>query len=68
MKTINSPRTAVSLVGLAGVMVAMLFFWLIGYGFVIAAHINAALANPDHHPLKGHTMLDDLAEAKWRDT
>jgi len=54
--------------GLAGVMVAMLFFWLIGYGFVISAHINAALANPGHHPLKGHTVLDDLAEAKWLDT
>ena len=54
--------------GLAGVMVAMLFFWLIGYGFVIAAHVNAALANPLNHPLKSHTMLDDLAEAKWLDT
>lgn len=54
--------------GLAGVMVAMLFFWLIGYGFVVAAHINAALANPGHHPLKGHTVLEDLAEAKWLDT
>ncbi len=54
--------------GLAGVMVAMLFFWLIGYGFVIAAHINAALANPGDHPLKGHSVLEELAEAKWLDT
>lgn len=54
--------------GLAGVMVAMLFFWLIGYGFVIAAHINAALANPGNHPLRGHTMLDEIVEAKWLDT
>lgn len=54
--------------GLAGVMIAMLFFWLVGYGFVIAAHINAALANPRHPPLKDHTMLDELVEAKWLDT
>lgn len=57
--------------GLAGVMVAMLFFWLIGYGFVIAAHINAALANPGQHPLKERavpTVLDELTEAKWLDT
>jgi membrane protein len=31
--------------GLAGVMVALLFFWLIGYGLVVGAHINAALVN-----------------------
>ena len=54
--------------GLAGVMIAMLFFWVIGYGFVIAAHINAALANPDNHPLRGKSVLDDLSEAKWLDT
>ena len=54
--------------GLAGVMVAMLFFWLVGYGLVIAAHINAALANPGNHPLKDHRMLDELVEAKWLDT
>ena len=33
--------------GLAGVIVALLFFWLVGYGIVIGAHINAALANPE---------------------
>lgn len=54
--------------GLAGVMIAMLFFWVIGYGFVIAAHINAALANPGNHPLRGKSVLDDLSEAKWLDT
>ncbi len=31
---------------LAGVMVALLFFWIVGFGLVIGAHINAALANP----------------------
>lgn len=53
--------------GLAGVMVALLFFWLVGYGFVIAAHVNAALANPDKDRLKGG-ILDELAEATWLDT
>jgi membrane protein len=53
--------------GLAGVMVALLFFWLVGYGFVIAAHVNAALANPDKDRLKGG-ILDELSEATWLDT
>jgi membrane protein len=53
---------------LAGVMVALLFFWLVGYGLVIGAHINAALANPDRTGLKGSPVLDDLVEAKWLDT
>jgi membrane protein len=53
---------------LAGVMVALLFFWLVGYGLVIGAHINAALANPDRTGLKGSPVLDDIVEAKWLDT
>lgn len=31
---------------LAGVVVALLFFWLVGLGLVIGAHLNAALAEP----------------------
>ena len=31
---------------LAGVIVALLFFWFIGLGIVIGAHLNAALAEP----------------------
>jgi membrane protein len=55
--------------GLAGVMVALLFFWLVGYGLVIGAHLNAALANPERRDThKEHPMLDDLTEAKWLDT
>jgi membrane protein len=54
--------------GLAGVMVALLFFWLIGYGLVVGAHINAALANPGRSGLKEHPILDELTEAKWLDT
>jgi membrane protein len=33
---------------LAGVIIALLFFWLVGLGIVIGAHLNAALAEP--HP------------------
>jgi membrane protein len=31
---------------LAGVIIALLFFWLVGLGIVIGAHLNAALAEP----------------------
>jgi membrane protein len=37
---------------LAGVIVALLFFWLIGLGIVIGAHLNAALAEPVPKRLK----------------
>lgn len=30
---------------LAGVIIALLFFWLVGFGLVIGAHLNAALAD-----------------------
>jgi membrane protein len=33
---------------LAGVIVALTFFFLIGLGIVFGAHLNAALAEPDH--------------------
>ena len=42
--------------GLAGVMIALFFFWLIGYGLVIGAHLNAALAEPPQAGLKGDTI------------
>ena len=31
---------------LAGVIIALVFFWFVGLGFVIGAHLNAALAEP----------------------
>jgi membrane protein len=37
---------------LAGVIVALLFFWFIGLGIVIGAHLNAALAEPTAKRLK----------------
>ena len=38
---------------LAGVIVALIFFWLIGLGIVIGAHLNAALAEPRAKRLQG---------------
>lgn len=37
---------------LAGVIIALFFFWLVGFGFVIGAQLNAALAEPHHMRLK----------------
>jgi membrane protein len=38
--------------GLAGVIITLLFFWFIGFGIVIGAHLNAALAEPTMKRLK----------------
>lgn len=54
---------------LAGVMIALLFFWQVGFGVVVGAHLNAALANPDKEGQRDKkSVLDDLAEARWLDT
>ncbi|MDB5714741.1 MAG: YihY/virulence factor BrkB family protein [Sphingomonadales bacterium] len=37
---------------LAGVIVALIFFWFVGLGIVIGAHLNAALAEPPVTTLK----------------
>jgi membrane protein len=37
---------------LAGVIVALLFFWVVGLGIVIGAHLNAALAETPEPGLK----------------
>jgi membrane protein len=50
------------------VIVALLFFWLVGYGIVIGAHINAALANPERSGLKANDDDNDVWEAQWLDT
>ncbi len=44
---------------LAGVVVMLLFFYVIGLGFVFGAHLNAALAEPAQAALEG----DEAAEA-----
>ncbi len=54
--------------GLAGVMVALLFFWLIGYGLVIGANINAALVDVDRKTKRDNPVLNELTEAKWLDS
>jgi membrane protein len=54
--------------GLAGVMIALLFFWLVGYGLVIGAHFNAALADSSKIGLKSNIGRDDMLEATWLDT
>lgn len=54
--------------GLASVMIAMLFFWLVGYGLVIGAHLNAALADAGENALKSGGRLDEMMEATWLDT
>ncbi|MFW2828538.1 YihY/virulence factor BrkB family protein [Sphingomonas sp. ID0503] len=38
--------------GLAGTIIALVFFWVIGLGLVIGAHLNAALAEPEEGGLK----------------
>lgn len=38
---------------LAGVIVALLFFWLVGFGLVIGAHLNAALAESPSNGVRG---------------
>ena len=40
---------------LAGVVVMLLFFWVIGIGLVFGAHLNAALAEPVHAGLEDGT-------------
>jgi membrane protein len=47
---------------LAGVMIALFFFWLVGIGMVIGAELNAALAEtPEERDVVrlGHTMMTD---------
>jgi membrane protein len=38
---------------LAGVIIALIFFWIIGLGIVISAHLNAALAEPPPMRVEG---------------
>jgi membrane protein len=51
---------------LAGVMVALIFFYLIGLGMVTGAQLNAALANATENGLRGDKTYPDVktSEAK----
>jgi len=44
---------------LAGIMVALFFFWLVGLGLVIGAELNAALAEPDLDRRESDNRLGD---------
>jgi membrane protein len=45
---------------LAGVIIALIFFWLVGLGIVIGAHLNAALAEPLSEGLRpGDADMED---------
>jgi membrane protein len=48
---------------LAGVIVMLFFFWLVGFGMVIGAHVNAALAESPSARLKG--APEETEEASW---
>jgi len=48
---------------LAGVIVALLFFFLIGLGIVVGAHINAALAEPPEAALEASAQGSVEAQA-----
>ncbi len=47
---------------LAGVIIALIFFWFIGFGLVIGAHLNAALAEPT--PKRVDDAPTGITEAK----
>lgn len=48
---------------LAGVIIALLFFWVVGFGLVIGAHLNAALAETPQADVKGDVAADGPAGA-----
>jgi membrane protein len=54
--------------GLAGVMIALVFFWFVGFGMVIGAHLNAALADAGQNGLKPDADDNGIWEAQWLDT
>lgn len=50
---------------LAGVIVALLFFYIIGMGLVAGAHLNAALAKARQRRLKTSEIVTDKSGALW---
>ncbi|QPD00532.1 YihY/virulence factor BrkB family protein [Qipengyuania soli] len=49
--------------GLAGVMIALFFFWLVGLGVVIGAELNAALAETPEEEMNFVGQADDRRRA-----
>ncbi len=50
--------------GLAGVMIALFFFWLVGLGVVIGAELNAALAETPEEEMNWIGQTDDRQRAE----
>lgn len=50
---------------LAGIMITLFFFWLVGLGMVIGAELNAALANP---PNESSSDISESVEAQKDET
>lgn len=50
--------------GLAGVMIALFFFWLVGLGVVIGAELNAALAETPEEEMNAIGQADDRRRAQ----
>ncbi len=48
---------------LAGVMIALIFFFIIGLGVVTGAELNAALADPGAYALKGEVYAGPYVAA-----
>jgi len=46
---------------MAGIIIALFFFWLVGLGLVIGAELNAALVEPDMEPEPASDALVDNA-------
>lgn len=49
---------------LAGIMISLFFFWLVGLGMVIGAELNAALANPPNESTPDNSDGVDLVKDK----
>lgn len=47
--------------GLAGVMVALIFFFLVGLGLVVGAQLNAALAEAEDQGVRGDDEMENAA-------
>ncbi|MEG3177324.1 YihY/virulence factor BrkB family protein [Sphingomonas sp. RB3P16] len=48
---------------LAGVIIALLFFFLVGLGIVFGAHLNAALAEPTEHGVESTQDIKEVVTA-----
>ncbi len=47
---------------MAGIIIALFFFWLVGLGLVIGAELNAALAEPENEQ-HTHANLEEETAA-----